>query len=375
MFDDPRDAAIVLLCGAILVTRLRAAPEAYLGEGASLFVVGAHGDLRVLPLAALSRTILDVVEARTADRANTSRADALVLAQAAGDVHKGQAIAPRARLAALQADDAAVALDDRVGRVVQVKEVVDIEGFFRQHKHGKRYLADDNCSSDKGEGDPNGRWCRDNSVGLVFEKDGASGLDPLLKNVNYTVNLSTGFADWKMDRATAPKTAPHNAWYKPTEGSWLGNSSVWPAGDTTFTLTFDVNAPDVARFTLAYAVDNRLTSATLNGTPLVGVPGSGHDTFKFAHGYARQILAPAGEGLFVQGENKLSVTVHNSTMGPMGIYMWGSLIDEGRINMSTACASNYLGANQPCPAHLPYCLNHRPNVGLGYCVPWSVTTV
>ena len=116
---------------------------------------------------------------------------------------------------------------------------------------------------------------------------------------------------------------------KPTEGSWLGNSLVWPAGDTTFALTFDVNAPDVARFTLAYAVDNRRTSATLNGTPLVGVPGSGHDTFKFAHGYARQILAPAGEGLFVQWENKLSVTVHNSSTGPMGIYMWGSLIDEG----------------------------------------------
>ena len=301
MFDDPRDAAIVLLCGAILVARLRAAPEAYLGEGASLFVVGAHGDLRVLPLAALSRTILDIVEARTADRANTSRADALARAQAAGDVHKGQAIAPRARLAALQVDDAAVALDDRIGRVVQVKEVVDIEGFFRQHKHGERYLADDKCASDKGEGDPNGRWCRQNRVGLVFEKDGAWGLDPLKENINYTVNLTTGFADWKMNHDTAPKTAPHNAWHKPTDGSLLGNSSTWPAGDTTFTLTFDVNAPDVARFTLTYAVDNTLTSATLNGTPLVGPPGSGFDTFKFAHGYARQILARRARGCLYKG--------------------------------------------------------------------------
>lgn len=144
------------------------------------------------------------------------------------------------------------------------------------------------------------------------------------------IDLTTGLAPWRQphdhgrfQRGSAPMTIPHGLWYSPRSGSWLGDSRNWPPEDTTFELSFDVEMPDLASFTLRYAVDHGLKSAHLNGKSLdVSGTGSYHQC-----GGDMVIRARQGEGLFVQGSNTLQVTVSNggTRHNPMGLYATGRL--------------------------------------------------
>ena len=145
---------------------------------------------------------------------------------------------------------------------------------------------------------------------------------------NTVVNeiMTTGLADWRLVNGSgAPTTSPHTRWYKPTQGSWIGSASTSPVGNVVFTLTFNVNSPDIATFTLSYCVDDVLLNATLNGKTLNIGPSRGYGKLRGD----MVIRAPPGDGLFVGGANVLAVTVKNggSTPNPMGLYIQGSLID------------------------------------------------
>jgi calcium-binding protein CML len=160
--------------------------------------------------------------------------------------------------------------------------------------------------------------------------------------VTYT-ELTTGMANWQQPKAhgkfkagVAPTTPAHSLWYKPGkgagEGSWLGHTGMWPSGDTTFTLSFEVETPGVACFELPYSVDNKLRSATLNGKPLnIGV-SKGFKTF----GDEMVISAPAGAGLFQRGPNLLMVVIANAgkNASPMGFYAKGRAVVSERVELA-----------------------------------------
>jgi len=159
--------------------------------------------------------------------------------------------------------------------------------------------------------------------------------------ITYT-ELTTGIAHWRQPKThgkfkagDAPTTPAHQLWYKPGkgagEGSWLGHTGMWPAGDTTFTLRFEVETPGAACFELPYSVDNKLRTVMLNGKPLsIGV-STGSKTF----GEDMLIRAPAGAGLFQQGPNLLTVVVANAgkSASPMGFYAKGRAVVSERLEL------------------------------------------
>ena len=146
------------------------------------------------------------------------------------------------------------------------------------------------------------------------------------------VDLTTGVAAWKLKSRqarppvrAAPTTAPHAAWFRPASGSWLGSARAdWPAGTSEFMVSFDVPQPAQAHFALQYAADNSVRSASLNSKPLSIGCSAG---FKTCGGEA-VITAPQGQGLFVKGQNTLSVILDNggSTPNPAGLYVRGSAV-------------------------------------------------
>eukprot|EP00964_Phaeocystis_antarctica_P005236 scaffold2865_cov69-Phaeocystis_antarctica.AAC.2 len=186
-----------------------------------------------------------------------------------------------------------------------------------------------------------------------------------------TKDLTTGIADWKMDDgSSAPTTDPNASWYKPTgEGKWLGNGATGEANKVYgYTLSFEVNpplpfqlltstpdpalpshtvcacrlvavyaqivsgaqaycfcfqvtAPQVASFGLAFAADNIIESATLNGKPLT-VKANPTEYNKL------EGKMDAGSALFKLGTNTLVVKVRNSgtSANPYGFYAEGTAI-------------------------------------------------
>lgn len=144
-----------------------------------------------------------------------------------------------------------------------------------------------------------------------------------------TISLTTGDAPWTQPQAhgrfaagPAPTTAPRSAWYKPSAGSWLGDSAAWPAGDAVFELRFDL-PPGYTEpaLELLYAADNTLSHATLNDRPLDIGASRGFQTL------GGVLRAPAQEGCFRLGTNVLQVTVANSGSAdiPLGFYCSGQL--------------------------------------------------
>ena len=120
----------------------------------------------------------------------------------------------------------------------------------------------------------------------------------------------------------------HAAWYQPSLGSWLGSQSAL-AGPLIFGISFALTEQEArcARFQLAYAVDDVLQSATLNGHPLdVGVSqGNASDITTWPPGTSR-ITAHLADGQFGTS-NQLTLTVLNYGTGsnPGGLYVQGSV--------------------------------------------------
>ena len=91
----------------------------------------------------------------------------------------------------------------------------------------------------------------------------------------------------------------------------------------TYCCCFQVTAPQVASLNLAFAVDNIIQSATLNGFPLLKVENN--TTFPFTFKTLEGKM-DAGSVLFKLGTNVLVVKVLNSAAGPYGFYAEGTAI-------------------------------------------------
>ena len=111
-----------------------------------------------------------------------------------------------------------------------------------------------------------------------------------------TIEMSTGVAQW-----TGPSPAHLGPllWASPLPGhTWLGDADLFGKSPSrsTFSLSFSVleEQTTCSAFTLAFAVDDYMVSAKLNGHD-IEVPEK-QGARKFA-----QLVAPRGMGLFVGG--------------------------------------------------------------------------
>jgi len=166
---------------------------------------------------------------------------------------------------------------------------------------------------------------------------------------NTTTDLTTGIAAWKLldDGSKAPETDPYPTWYQPTgEGKWLGSATFGEANKVFgYTLSFEVTAPEVASFSLAFAVDNLVESATLNGKDLT-VAGRLNAGF----GNLSLLELDPGSALFKLGTNVLVVNVlnaaglNNERGGPYGFYAEGAAKTGPTADLTKCTLANTTGA-------------------------------